>query len=70
MIAEDLKSSLQQKIPALAERPSLDWPAFNVPVDDLIATLRCLRDEHDFDMMVDATGIDNGTEASPRFTVV
>jgi len=70
MIAEDLKSLLQQKFPELAARPSLDWPAFDVPIENLVSVVETLRDDYDYDMLVDATAIDNGLEASPRYTVV
>ncbi len=70
MIAQDLKSALQTVCSELSERDSLDWPAYNCPIDGLIGVLKTLRDEHSFDMLVDATAIDNGEEASPRFTVV
>lgn len=70
MIAHDLKSALQTICPEVSERDSLDWPAYNCSIDQLIAVLKTLRDNHGFDMLVDATAIDNGVDASPRFTVV
>jgi len=70
MIAQDLKSALQEVCPELQERESLDWPAFNCPIASLVEVVKTLRDNHDFDGLMDATAIDNGTEASPRFTVV
>lgn len=70
MIAQDLKSALQGVCPEVAERASKDCAAFNVPIGRLADVMRFLRDEQGFDMLVDATGIDNGLEAAPRFTVV
>ncbi|MCH6255661.1 NADH-quinone oxidoreductase subunit C [Puniceicoccaceae bacterium K14] len=70
MIAQDLKSALQTVCAGLAERDSLDWPAFNCPIGSLIDVLKTLRDEHAFDMLTDLAGVDNGLEASPRFSVV
>ena len=70
MVAHDLKSALQEVCPRLQERETLDWPAFNCPIGSLFVVVKTLRDNHDFDGLMDATAIDNGTEASPRFTVV
>ena len=70
MIAQDLLAALQGVDSEVTERDSADWPSFNTPIDSLVAVLKTLRDNHGFDMLVDATGIDNGVEASPRFTVV
>ncbi len=70
MIAQDLKSALQESCPDLEDRTSLDWPAFNCPMDRLVGVVQALRDNHGFDALMDATAIDNGVDASPRFTVV
>ncbi|MBK1880239.1 NADH-quinone oxidoreductase subunit C [Pelagicoccus mobilis] len=70
MIAQDLLAALQGVNSEVAERESADWPSFNCPIDSLVDVLRALRDNHGYDMLVDATGIDNGVEASPRFTAV
>lgn len=70
MIAQDLKSALQTVCADLTERDSLDWPAYNCPIGSLVDVLAALRDEHGFDVLSDATGIDNGVDESPRFTVV
>jgi len=69
MIASDLKTALGELGRALAERPSLDWPAFQVPADRLPEVVKALRDDQGYDMLVDVAGIDNGVEAAPRFTV-
>lgn len=70
MIAQDLLAALQGINSAVAERGSADWPSFNCPVDSLVDVLKALRDNHGYDLLADATGIDNGVEAAPRFTVV
>jgi NADH-quinone oxidoreductase subunit C len=66
----DATTALQEKFPQLTERPSADHPAFNVPVEELVAVLRHLRDEAGFDLLMDITAIDWAEGASPRFTVV
>ena len=70
MIAQDLKSALQESCSDLEERDSLDWPAFNCPIDKLVDLMTRLRDDHGYDALADTTAIDNGVDASPRFTVV
>ena len=70
MIAQDLKSTLKESCPELDDRDSTDWPAFNCPVGSIPDVVKELRDDHGFDALMDATAIDNGVEASPRFTVV
>lgn len=62
--------ALKEKFPQATERPSADHPAYNVPVGELPAVLKYLRDEGAFDLLMDVTAIDNGETASPRFTVV
>ncbi len=61
---------LPEKFPQVTARPSLDWPAFNLPPGEAPAVLRWLRDEGGFDHLADLTAIDNGPAQSPRFTVV
>lgn len=63
-------TALQEKFPQVTPRPSLDHEAVNVPPDQLLAVLQALRDQHGFDMLVDATAIDWAEGTSPRFTVV
>lgn len=62
--------ALKGRFSNVVDRPSLDHPALNVPVGELTQVLRALRDEFGYDFLVDVTAIDNGEEASPRFTVV
>ncbi|MDQ8187081.1 NADH-quinone oxidoreductase subunit C [Pelagicoccus sp. SDUM812002] len=70
MIAQDLLAALQGVNSEVAERESADWPSFNCPIDSLVDVLKTLRDNHGYDLLADATGIDNGVETHPRFTVV
>jgi NADH-quinone oxidoreductase subunit C len=66
----DVTASLQSKFPAATLRPSGDHPALNLPIAEVAAALKYLRDEFAYDFLVDVTAIDNGVEASPRFTTV
>ena len=66
----DAKSALQAKFPQVTDRASLDHPAVNVPMGDVVAVLQHLRDESAFDMLVDLTAIDWAEGVSPRFTMV
>ncbi len=64
------KTALKEKFPQVTDRPSADHDAVNVPVGEVVAALRFLRDEHAFDLLMDLTAIDWAEGASPRFTVV
>jgi len=66
----DATSALKEKFPQVTDRASGDHPAVNVPPSDLVAALKCLRDEFAFDFLVDIAGVDWAEGASPRFTVV
>jgi len=66
----DALSALKEKFPQITDRPSTDHPAVNVPLGDIVAILRFLRDELGFDFLTDLTAIDWAEGASPRFTVV
>jgi len=68
--APTLAASLSAQFPTLAERPSLDWPAFNIPAAEVLTLLRHLRDAHGFDLLADLTAVDWAAGTSPRFTVV
>ncbi len=70
MTTVELLSALQARIPATTARPSCDHAAANVPADQALAALSCLRDEHGYDFLVDVTAIDWSASQSPRFTVV
>jgi NADH-quinone oxidoreductase subunit C len=66
----DATTTLKEKFPQVTERPSVDHPAVNVPVGELVAVLEFLRDELEFNLLMDITAIDWAESASPRFTVV
>ena len=63
-------TALKARFPQATDRASADHPALNVPLGDLVAALRVLRDEFAFDLLMDVTAIDWAEGASPRFTVV
>lgn len=63
-------TALQGRFPQATERASADHPAVNVPLGDVVAVLRFLRDESGFDLLMDLTAIDWAEGAAPRFTVV
>ena len=69
-MSADAVIALKAKFPQATDRASADHPAVNVPLADLVAALRYLRDEWAFDLLMDATAIDWAEGASPRFTVV
>jgi NADH-quinone oxidoreductase subunit C len=66
----DATTALKGRFPQVTDRVSADLPAFDVPVGEVVAVLKYLRDEFAFDMLVDLTAIDWAEGASPRFTVV
>lgn len=66
----DAAIALKEKFPQATERPSVDHPAFNVPIGDVPSVLKYLRDEQGFDLLMDVTAIDGTAESTPRFTVV
>lgn len=68
--ATDLLAVLQARFPAAVARPSGDHPAFNLPMAEVPAALRLLRDEHGYDLLIDVTAVDWDVETSPRFSVV
>lgn len=70
MTATPATTELQSRFPQATARASADHPAFNVPLADVTAVLKFLRDEQAFDHLADVTAIDWAEGASPRFTVV
>lgn len=66
----DATTTLKATFPQLTDRASLDHPAFNLPIGDVPAVLAHLKTSGGYDFLVDITAIDNGEDASPRFTVV
>jgi NADH-quinone oxidoreductase subunit C len=69
-MSADLVPALKARFPQATDRASVDHPAVNVPLDELVAVLRYLRDEQGFDVLTDLTAIDWAEGASPRFTLV
>jgi len=66
----DFVIALKEKFPQTADRPSADHPAVNVPLVEVVAVLKYLRDEQGFDLLMDVTAIDWAEGAVPRFVVV
>jgi NADH-quinone oxidoreductase subunit C len=66
----DATIALQERFPQVTGRASLDHLAFNMPVADVPAVLKFLRDEAGYNHLADLTAIDWAEGASPRFTVV
>lgn len=69
-MSADVTTALKEKFPQVTDRPSADHPAVNVPLDEVVAVLRYLRDEQAFDLLMDLTAVDWSEGAVPRFTVV
>jgi len=66
----DATAALKGRFPQVTERASLDHPAINVPVANIVAVLKTLRDEFAYDFLADLTAIDWAEGVTPRFTVV
>ena len=66
----ELTAELKARFPQITERASSDHPAFDVPLADVVAVLRSLRDDFGFGLLTDLTAIDWAEGAAPRFTVV
>ncbi|MGF1484485.1 MAG: NADH-quinone oxidoreductase subunit C [Opitutales bacterium] len=59
--------ALLSAFPGATERESADCPAINVKAAQLVACVARLRDEWQFDFLMDISGVDWGEEADPRF---
>jgi NADH-quinone oxidoreductase subunit C len=70
MVAADLPAAIKDRFPDAKVRPSSDHPAFDLPIAELIAALKWLRDEQGYDFLTDVTAVDWAEGVSPRFTVV
>ncbi|MCH8474729.1 MAG: NADH-quinone oxidoreductase subunit C [Opitutales bacterium] len=68
MSQEDFLKELQERHPELQKRDSLDWPAFNVPAEQLTKVAKSLLRVFKFDLLTDVTAVD-WNDQSPRFTV-
>ncbi|MFT3783915.1 MAG: NADH-quinone oxidoreductase subunit C [Nibricoccus sp.] len=64
------KAALKERFPQATDRASADHDAVNVPVGEVFAALKFLRDDCAFDLLMDVTAVDWAEGASPRFTVV
>jgi NADH-quinone oxidoreductase subunit C len=60
---------LTDRFPRTQVLASKDMPTFQVAGEDLVETVRFLRDAHGFDLLADLCGID-WKDRSPRFGVV
>jgi NADH-quinone oxidoreductase subunit C len=67
--AADAVTALKGQWPGVTDRPSLDFPAVNVPPADLLAVLGALKAAHGFDFLADISGLDWSETVSPRFAV-
>jgi NADH-quinone oxidoreductase subunit C len=65
-----ITTAVSQQFPSAKPRASLDCPAFNLPVAEVVAVLQYLRDTQGYDFLMDVTAVDWSAEKSPRFTVV
>ena len=63
-------ATIKERFAQVTDRASGYHPAVNVPPTDLLAVLKCLRDEFAFDLLMDIAGVDWAEGASPRFTIV
>lgn len=66
-MAETELALLAERFAYLTERASADHLAVNCPADKLVELFTALRDEFDYDMLVDVTAVDWDAQ-SPRFT--
>ncbi|MFP4167046.1 MAG: NADH-quinone oxidoreductase subunit C [Opitutales bacterium] len=66
-MSEEVLNCLLERFEFLTERVSSDHVALNCPAEQLVTVCTALRDEFDFDMLVDVTAVDWDTER-PRFT--
>jgi len=66
-MAEGDLAALLERYDYLTERESADLPAVNCPAGKLVEFCTVLRDEFDYDMLVDVTAVDWDAE-TPRFT--
>ena len=70
MIDEDFIKALLSKHAFLNLNHQTDFLTLDCPAEDIVEFAKCLRDEETFDLLVDLTAIDHGTDADERFSVV
>ena len=70
MIDDEFTNAFLEKKGFLSKRESIDCITMDCPSDKLVELVLSLRDEENFDLLVDLTAIDHGEEAQVRFSVV
>lgn len=66
-MAKSAFAQLKQRFDYLSERSSADHLAVNCPADQLLGLCTALRDDFDYDLLLDVTAVDWDAQ-SPRFT--
>ncbi|MFO8027084.1 MAG: NADH-quinone oxidoreductase subunit C [Opitutales bacterium] len=64
-MAESDLALLQERFGFLTERESADHPAVNCPGDKLVDLCAALRDDFDYDMLIDVTAVDWDAQSLP-----
>lgn len=62
--------NLTDTFKTISKKASIDCDAYICPADQLIEVMTFLRDKGGYVLLSDLTAIDNGVDASPRFTAV
>jgi NADH-quinone oxidoreductase subunit C len=62
--------NLTEQFKNTISRPSNDCDAYICKANEMLKIMTFLRDQAGYSMLVDLTAVDNGVDASPRFTVV
>ena len=70
MIDEDFIKALLSEHAFLNLNHQTDYLTLDCPAEEIVEFAKCLRDEETFDLLVDLTAIDHGTDADERFSVV
>ncbi len=70
MIDDEFTKAFLEKKGFLSKRESIDCLTMDCPSDKLVELVLSLREEENFDLLVDLTAIDHGEEAQVRFSVV
>ena len=70
MIDDEFTNAFLEKKGFLSKRESIDCLTMDCPSDKLVELVLSLRDEENFDLLLDLTAIDHGEEAQVRFSVV
>ena len=70
MIDEEFTKALLSKHSFLSQRDSLDCLTVESPTDQLVSFIESLKNDHNFDMLIDLTAIDHGEGAESRFSTV